>query len=883
MNHFRSKINTPLHKQGSALIAIIAAIAIFSVLAATLMTLTSTSEIQTAVGHWADQAFYMAESGYRYAKTQYQSASESAKMTVFDTIDDNSPYSVHNTDSSFSLETFSYFFVVEENTAIAEPFTVKVHSPGGFPYDNLGNFQNQKIQIEETVLTIQSCVTAEGAGNHTLTLLSPSGPNLSDPLPAGTILLPVIESSTSQTINSGGNISIPDGLSNLFPLYNGRIRVAGRTLTYRIKDQTNNILSDVVDVNGSVFTNLSIASGSKILLLPFVNINSTGIVGQDSNSVHRTVNYYSPLPIGYTETYSDTFSGDTSILKATTDSDGAVTMEIGSVGEDSNKVFKVTGSIDSESHGYLDVEGNTVARNAQEAFNDFRNSTGGYLSYDAQTKVGFYSDSVFDPDFIENVDLATGLSFRIRSESYNETAVFNMYGLSFFNKENAVAGTILDDIAPPGLSVHEPAIVLWQQTFDSVATSYHRTWLAYKRLAATIYSQNFNSGLGGWTNEGTGVWGIEDNALVVNSYDPSIAQSPIIHIPEEGQDTHSKVSLTFWSSIQFIDPIDVHSFARREVRIVQDGTIENIPVNSPESVPGGYRVTADIPSKYIGKDIMIQFYFDRESGNGWSVDDISLVSKSPIQNSTLLVRLKEAAVIPFNYNESETLTFNKGDRIFGAGGANGRLIVPPILTSSNDPIGGYLLLNSVSSEWFEENEALTAWGKGSIAIVDGAPSAEKYRRANIIKVYFATEAGLNDPTPDNSSPLDCYTNAYGRLNDADLFQWPVQEGTEWTSNRDYFQIIQWDGINESDDTLNTDETLFDTLIDTYSGVPKDKTIIISHNTKLQSVDIDATSPELGLHAIGDAAASYVDHVYFDDFGFQLYLLPNALFPDAFQQ
>ena len=880
MTHFRFKINTPLHKQGSALIAIIAAIAIFSVLAAALMTLTSTSEIQTAIGHWADQAFYMAESGYRYAKTQYQSASESTKMTVFDTIDDNSPYSIHNTDNSFSLETFSYFFVVEENTAIADPITVKVHSPGGFPYDNMSNLQNQKIQIEETVLTIQSCVTAEGTGNHTLTLLSPSGPNLSDPLPAGTILMPVIESSTSQTINSGGNISIPDGLSNLFPLYNGTIRVAGRTLTYRVIDSTNNILSDVVSVNGSTFTNLSIASGSKILLLPFVNISSTGIVGHDSNSVHRTVNYYSPLPIGYTETYSDTFSGDTSILKATTDSDGAVTMEIGSVGEDSNKVFKVTGSIDSESHAYLDVEGNAVARNAQEAFNDFRSSTGGYLSYDAQTKVGFYSDSVFVPNYYESIDLAAGLSFRIRSEIFNDVTLYSMYGLSFLNRITDSTSTILDDITPPELSLNEPAIVLWQQINDDTGTT-HYSWLAYKKLVDTVFYDDFTSGFddgvdGVWTDVNDNwQWDQDDESIIISTSTPMTGEIYFqTTLPIDENNGHPEYTLSFEHG--------GNETAIRNIRVYISGDTE--PIYSDSFFNQFNPRTTTIPLPYAGNEIVIDFYFQNVMGSGsWRIDNVKLTGKSPIQNSTLIVRIKEAAIIPFNYNESETFTFNKGEQIFGdESSAFGRLITHPILNGSNNP-QGYLLLNSVSStQWFDENEGLTAWGKGSIAHIYGVPDETINRKSNIIKAFYATENGLSDPTPDESSPLDCYMRPYKRLSVSDPFQWPVQDGDAWTANRDYFQVIQWDAVN-----INLDPDLpigiVQALTEIYNEVPKERTIIFSHHDKLKSSTVSNNTPELGLHAMGGADGTYTGHVYFDDFGFQLYYPPMTQFPTAFQQ
>ena len=287
-------------------------------------------------------------------------------------------------------------------------------------------------------------------------------------------------------------------------------------------------------------------------------------------------------------------------------------------------------------------------------------------------------------------------------------------------------------------------------------------------------------------------------------------------------------------------------------------------------------MTADIPSKYLGKDIMIQFYFDRGSGNEWSVDDVIIVGESPIHNSTLLVRLQEAAVIPFIY--TNTSTIHTGDRILGnSSGAWGRVIAPPLLTAENQ---GHLLLNSVPEGiLFAANEDLNVFGKGIIAEINGESDVLNYRKTNVIKVFYASEDGCTGSVPDPSTPLDCFTLAYGRRGDGEILQWPVQDGADWTADKDYFRLIQWDAVNESV-SLNTDETLFDTLVDTYNGSAKDHTVIVSHNDKLQSLDVNANIPELGLHTLGANAAN---HVYFDDFGFQLYYLSSILFPTAFQQ
>ena len=858
---------------GSALIAVIAAIAIFSVLAGALLSLTSSSQQQTAMSHLAEKSYYLAESGFRYAQTKFQAAKEGggSPYEAIEALD--GAYTLSDSNSRFNLEIYSYFFILDADTASGQNLTV--HAPGSFPSDEITQMSNQKIQIRDQNIQIYTIASVEliDADSLTITLTSP----LSTPLKAGSVILPVTQDTASSsqtfTINNGDSIQLPSGQGDMFPLRNGQVRVAGRILTYRLKTMEDGdyFLSDVIDPNDPSMPTFSIGANEIIWLQPYWRVHSTGSFGSGDTLVERDIDFFSSLPFAFSEEYEG-MDKLTSALEM-----GSHVLE--NVGADTNQVFKVTSveTANQTSLALLDVDGN--AAEATEALNDFRRASGGYLSYDAQTKVGFFSGSNFYPDFIQNEDLAAGLSFRINSEVVGDETLFNMYGISFLHRENATSTSPpLEDITPPGLALDEPAIVLWQQVFDTDGTA-HRTWLAFKKLSATLYSQNFNAietGMGDWTNEGTDLWRIENNALVIDEYDPGIAQSPIISIPGDGQNSHSKVTISFQSSIEFIYPFDVSPFARREVRIVEDGTSETIPVTSRQLIGGGYRVTAEIPTKYIGKDIMIQFFFDRGSGNGWSVDDVAIVSESPIHNSTLLVRLTEAAVIPFIY--TDTAIIRTGDRVFGGDSdAWGRVIVPPLLTSENQ---GHLLLNSVSEgRLFAANEDLNIFGKGTIAQINGESDVLNYRKINVIKIYFASKDGCTGSVPDPSTPLDCFTLAYARQGTGETLQWPVQDGIEWTANKDYFRLIQWDGVNESDGS-NLNIGLIGTLIDTYDGSATDHTVIISHNDKLQSLDINATIPELGLHTLGANAAN---HVYFDDFGFRLYYLSSILFPTAFQQ
>jgi len=465
------------------------------------------------------------------------------------------------------------------------------------------------------------------------------------------------------------------------------------------------------------------------------------------------------------------------------------------------------------------------------------------LSYDAQTKVGFYNGSAFAPDFIDDHDLAAGLSFRIKSEGTN----LNMYGLSFFHLESST----YSDIIPDGMPPDEPAIVLWQQTVG-VDDAVTRTWLAYKNLQ-TLFYDNFTEGIDSntWTSDGNWAW--SDQALFIDAFgDYEGRISFTVSLPE--CDCSVNV-LTFNSTFNDL------AYKREVVIYGEDGTIlhsQNITQEQGEFVQS--LALPQVP----GTEIKIEFYFwNRTDYGAWKVDDVRIVDQSsmPAHNSTLLVRLKEGAAIPFSYTGE--LTLDTGDKVVGAGSAaGGRVIAPPIITTPSSQ--GYVLLDSLSGPFFIAGESLDVLGKAdSIDVADTLVEAT-HEKVNTIKVYYASKSGCNSTSaPDPSTSMDCYTKPYGR-GEYQTLKWPVQDSAQWTAERDYFRLIQWDGINKSA-VLDTNEN---------------STIILSHHEKLQSSDINATVPELGLHVVGLDATN---HVYFDDFGFQLYYLPDALFPTPLQQ
>ena len=343
--------------QGSALIAVIAAIAIFSVLAGALLSLTSTSQQQTVMSHLAEKAYYLAESGFRYAQTKYQAAKEAGgdPYDALETLDGT--YSLSDSTSRFELGIFSYYFILDVDTASA--LNLSVHAPGSFPSDEITQMSNQKIQIQNHIYTIASVEFIDD-DSLTITLTAP----LLAPLKAGTVILPASQSASSSqafTLNNGDRIKLAPQQGNMFPLRNGQVRVSGRTLTYRLKtmEAGDYFLSEVIDPNDPTMATFSIGANEIIWLQPYWRVHSAGRFGTGDTLVERKIDYFSSLPFAFSEEYEG--------LDLLTTAAGNGAHAIGNVGTDTNQVLKVTSveSTNQTSLAMLDVDG--VAAEATEA------------------------------------------------------------------------------------------------------------------------------------------------------------------------------------------------------------------------------------------------------------------------------------------------------------------------------------------------------------------------------------------------------------------------------------------------------------------------------------------------------------------------------------
>jgi hypothetical protein len=548
------------------------------------------------------------------------------------------------------------------------------------------------------------------------------------------------------------------------------------------------------------------------VLLPAVRLHSIGRAGAEDLRVEREIVYHAPLSttdeVTQRRRFTELFDNQdrwTSVsgTHAITDIDG-------------NNALAVTGT-DADKSSLTQLN---LPADANIDFGRAGRGTGGYLSYDAQVKVGLEPNSPL-PYF------SAGLAFRLRrlaEEVY-------MYGLGFTHAGQNV-GFPGNDV--PSEIMNHRAIVLWQQTGGGA----NRRWMAYKKMM--------------------------DNVDVITETHSGVT------LYKGALPINDSTTLRF----TFDCPVGTNC---SELRVdFNNGTPPKvIPLPVVEEP-----ITCNL-GKLAEGEIQFQFYYTasgiEHTAGSSTIKDVVLEADWPLQNSTLAVRLQEAAALTFNNGGTQEIA--KGDWVIGASsGARGRVAFAPILNGTGTWSGGnalgVLLLNRVTGI-FSTGEPINVIGKGEIAVVDSFDSEtidiEKNTdyKVNFIQAYFGRAGGTYDGDV-NRFNADMRPNP--RLaSAAQLLTWPPDDGESWRADRDYFRLIEWDAINDAN---VTNLAFVPWQVD---GGGHNQAIIRSHQPKLQT-DLSQTEL-LGLYAFGDGATN----VYFDDFGLQIDMPVRSPFPTPLQQ
>ena len=264
---------------GAVLIALIIAITLIATLGVAMYTLSSSDSYSTLSANLSMRAFYAAESGYRYAASEYGKAADmDAKISRMETLHDpnaDAPWTLPNGLGTFSLENHPYFFITTTWTN-AGGTDLEVRTPGEFP-PGFTVPDGAPILIGGEFTPCPTGTNALIPPNNILFRI-PGG--LPSDLPAGSVVYLVAEMSVApQNMTAGGPLALTADAANFFPPKNGRIEAAGHVFSYEICEVqgSETILSNIQGVDADAQAALPLPV-SFVILRPMVHLVSTGKV-----------------------------------------------------------------------------------------------------------------------------------------------------------------------------------------------------------------------------------------------------------------------------------------------------------------------------------------------------------------------------------------------------------------------------------------------------------------------------------------------------------------------------------------------------------------------------------------------------------------------------
>lgn len=609
-------------QSGSVIIGLIATMVIFSTLGAVLLPLTSTSTFSGVGSNSAAKAYFLAESGYRYASSEYlNAANDSAKDAVLVALD-NQTYDFAGNDGRFHLDIDAYWFKTTSDPNGSQYMATRV--TGGLPTGL--NLSKGYLRIDGTAYEYKEASVS--APNVTFKKKAGNWPALA----IGTPVYNVARSKNrNQTVAQGGNLALREnnrGL-NAFPLRNGQFQVNGNTYNYKKLDLANKLLRDITDPDVANMPNLSVAANSWIILEKFVNIVSTGTFapGQGMETT-RVITY--ATPIGWVLRAAS--SGDKT--EETDDFNNLSQWNSSTLG--SHRTTSVDGS------KALDVTGASRIRRTQlytslitfdwsETGADLASTwdaAGKLLSYDIQTKVK-----------VSESNYMAGLSFRVKNSSSQR------YGISFLRSASNGVDGIPDSLVP---IQGQLMVVLWQQTNSST-----RKWLAYKALSSSDYIETDNNFFSDDMESGTGSWDSQSPwAQTTSAYystttswkgrfvgDRNRWKRKYLTLSTQDLRSVSSATLEFWhkgTATHARDSARVQ-IRKRDRRWSSWSTLATYTGNFT------WRQESIDISNWLPKRIQIRFQTQAKkwsTTDGWWIDDVT-ISAQAVNWPTMVVRIEE--------------------------------------------------------------------------------------------------------------------------------------------------------------------------------------------------------------------------------------------------
>jgi len=257
--------------RGSVLIGLIITMVTISALGAAMLPLTSTSTFGQVRSNSAARAYFLAESGLRYAASEYlkpgSEAEKNQRLYDMHYLNKDEPekkgtFTLLDDAGKFKLEIYPYYF-----TTISDPNgtqTLETDVPGAFPPGLI--LSSGTLMIGSQTYDYDSAVINGRNVTFTMSQVMPYVPIDTEIFHAAT--------SADTEVAKGGNLTVQSGTAYAFPLRNGTFVVDKVICSYKQNDLDGDQLTEIDFPNDPDLTSLTGISGADIVLQKFVGLNS---------------------------------------------------------------------------------------------------------------------------------------------------------------------------------------------------------------------------------------------------------------------------------------------------------------------------------------------------------------------------------------------------------------------------------------------------------------------------------------------------------------------------------------------------------------------------------------------------------------------------------
>ncbi len=422
-------------QSGSVLIALIAGMVLMGVLTAGVISFNSTDDMQAVNTIQGDSAYYLAESGLRYAASQYKKiqnenaeydstdlSADDEKAAFLENSLDKQTLTLPSNKGTILIDVYPYWFVFAQRGG-----TVTLKLPGQVP-DNFTLPASGRLKLGNETASPTYLDYTGGAVSSTGVFTCDQFSTLSLGTYERKEAYPVLKVGYSQS--NVTDLSLSCTTPGIFPSRNGRILIDTTYYIYTRTtfDKDNSILTlkNLSNPTTGQSAPVTVSAGDDVILKKFIVLKSTGTVGSGNFSSTRLIT--NSIPIGDSKQEAapidiklDSIS-DFNKYFSTANSEGVSVQSLITAGGGST-IFTNMKSLSQSSDAGEDntyMQGSFIFKDnsLKDAWTSAHT-----LDYDMQVKLSSYNSLMY---------ASPGLEFRKKKvKEYNGTNLYQGFGISF--------------------------------------------------------------------------------------------------------------------------------------------------------------------------------------------------------------------------------------------------------------------------------------------------------------------------------------------------------------------------------------------------------------------------------------------------------------------